>query len=186
MRGQAHMQFRKTKLLLLAVNVVGGIAVLGSYAWGLGNYPALREALWGGVPDSLRPLYTVNMLLATAGWLYTLAVLMRASEEMKVGNRPGHLLFAIIHMLILVPSAFWMPLTLVVIQQGGAFTWTMTRICLSLVGIGSVLQLWALWTLNPGPRTSLGRGLLIAGGGAFCLQTAVLDAIVWPYYFVIP
>jgi len=180
------MTFVKAKPLLLGVNIIGGIAVLGSYAWGLGNYPALRGALWGGVPDALQPMYTVNMLLATAGWLNILAMLLRSDDQLRVGERPGHLLFAIIHMLILVPSAFWMPLTLLVIQEGGSLLWTMTRLCLVLVGIGAVLQVWALRSLSPAPKTSLGRGLLTAGGLAFALQTAVLDAIVWPYYFVIP
>ena len=39
--------------------VVGGIAVLGSYVWGVGA-PGVGAALWGGVPESLRPLYTTG------------------------------------------------------------------------------------------------------------------------------
>jgi hypothetical protein len=51
---------------LLALNVIGGTAVLASYVVGLGAVPG--DALWGGVPESLRPLYTVNMFLAAAGY----------------------------------------------------------------------------------------------------------------------
>ena len=180
------MQFKHGKRLLLVVNLIGGISVLGSYAWGLTNYPDLRSALWGGVPESLRPLYTVNMLLATAGWLIILAWLVRCRDDMRVGNRPGHLVFALIHMLILVPSAFWMPLTLIVIQEGGSLMWTMTRICLSLVGVGAVAQVWAVRGLNPAPKKTFFRALLLLGAVAFAVQTAVLDAIIWPHYFVIP
>ena len=175
-----------TKRLLILVNFFGGIAVLGSYAWGLSTYPELRSALWGGVPESIRPAYTVNMVLATFGWLLLAYHLLRGTDKMRVGSRPAHLLFAIIQMLILIPSAFWMPLTLVVIQNGGALAWTMTRICLALVGVGSVLQVWAAWGLEPRPKTTAGRTLLIGGVIAFAVQTAVLDAIVWPEYFVIP
>ena len=53
---------------LLLLNVLGGLAVLGSYALGLSTHPGMGDAVWGGVPQELRPLYTVNMLLATAGY----------------------------------------------------------------------------------------------------------------------
>ncbi|MEC8024144.1 MAG: hypothetical protein VX223_09445 [Myxococcota bacterium] len=180
------MKASSGKKLLILVNLLGGVAVLGSYAWGLTNYPSLRGALWGGVPEAIRPLYTVNMLLATGGWISIALHLLRGPNDMHVGNRPAHLLFAIIQMLILLPSAFWMPLTLVVIQQGGSLPWTMTRLCLSMVGVGAVLQVWAVWELRPKPNKAAVRAVLVGGAVAFALQTAVLDAIVWPHYFVIP
>ena len=55
---------RSNRTALIVLNLVGGIAVLASYAWGIGGHPDARNALWGGVPDSLRPLYTVSMFSA--------------------------------------------------------------------------------------------------------------------------
>ena len=52
--------------LLLALNALGGGAVLWSYVVGLMGDSSVGNALWGGVPETLRPLYTVNMFLAAA------------------------------------------------------------------------------------------------------------------------
>jgi len=57
------------QLTLGLINVVGGILVLGSYAHGLITHPASRDAIWGGVPETIKPLYTANMLFAAAGYL---------------------------------------------------------------------------------------------------------------------
>ena len=57
------------KWALLGLNVVGGAAVLGSYAWGIAGHSNPGAALWGGVPEALRPVYTASMLSATGGYL---------------------------------------------------------------------------------------------------------------------
>jgi len=53
----------------LAINVLGGIAVLGSYAHGLITHPQTRNLLWGDMPEPLRNVYGVTMWLATSGYL---------------------------------------------------------------------------------------------------------------------
>ena len=174
------------KRLWLIICLIGGVAVLGSYAWGLSTFPELRGALWGELPHAVRPVYTVNMFLAAAGWIAVAWRLLTGPPQMTVGGRPAYLVFALIQMLILIPSAFWMPLTFIVLIQGGAFAWTITRACLLLVGVGAVLQVWAVWRLSPRPTNRWGQTLLIIGALFFALQTAVLDGLVWPEYFVIP
>ena len=52
--------------LFLTVNVLGGMAVLGSYAWGIGTHSGNAQALWGGIEDRMRIVYTENMLPAEA------------------------------------------------------------------------------------------------------------------------
>ena len=54
--------------LLVVLNVLGGIAVLGSYVAAFTGAPDFQDGLWGGVPESLRSLYTVITLLAAAGY----------------------------------------------------------------------------------------------------------------------
>ena len=53
---------------MIWINVLGGSAVLASYAYGLASNPLTRGDVWGGVPETLRPFYTVTMLLAAAGY----------------------------------------------------------------------------------------------------------------------
>lgn len=167
----------------LWINVIGGIAVLGSYAHGLATHPTTSAEVWGGVPDQLRPLYTVSMLCAATGYfLFSSFVLLRLdAERTRIGGFGFGLLNAL-YALILIPSALWMPLTFAMLEQPGPALWFAIRATLALVGIGSIGLLAALAAVEAsGARVP--KALAIVGAAAFSFQTAVLDAIVWPYYF---
>ncbi len=166
---------------LVALNVVGGTAVLGSYVWGLAN---AAGDLFGGVPEGLRPVYTVSMLLAAAGYFpFTWLVVFRWSPERgSLAGRAGVDPFPWLYALILFPSAAWLPLTKVMLAEPGPGLWIAIRLVLALVGIGSLGVLAALLVLRPREPAWL-WGLAVAGCAAFCFQTAVLDAIIWPAFF---
>ncbi len=171
---------------LLWLNAVGGSAVLASYAVGLGSSPELGSALWGGVPESARPLYSVNMLLAAAGYfLFTPYILFRLPPDTtRIGGRPAFGIFQASYALILFPSALWLPLTAAVLAQPSALLWALVRLDLALVALGSLGLLASLLALPAvAPR---GRMLAVLGLLPFCLQTVVLDALVWPAFFALP
>jgi hypothetical protein len=103
----------RPNLLLLVLNVLGRIAVLGSYVAAFTGSPDFKDGLWGGVPESLRSLYTVNMLLAAAGylpftWLFVGAT--KPAEFRATTGLPYVLPFAL-YALVLIPSALWLPMT---------------------------------------------------------------------------
>lgn len=175
------------RLALAWINVLGGLAVLGSYAWGFVAHPETVGALWGGVPEGLRPVYTANMFLAAGGYfLFTHFVLLRlAPDSTRVGARFGYGVFPLLYLLVLVPSALWMPLTFLLIEAPSAALWWLVRLDLALVGVGSVGLLAALLSLRA-PASARGRVAAVAGLIPFIVQTAVLDALVWPAYFPTP
>jgi hypothetical protein len=168
---------------LIALNLIGGTAVLVSYAFGLFSDSSAGADLWGGVPEGLRPIYTVNMFLAAAGYfLFTPYILFRLRPETtRIAGRFGYGLFHILYALVLFPSAIWLQLTEVMIAQPTVGMWAVVRIDLAFVGLGALGLLVSLLTLSsPVPR---GRTLAVIGLLPFCLQTAVLDASVWPAFF---
>jgi hypothetical protein len=168
---------------LLALNLAGGACVLASYAHGLGPAGPGGAALWGGVPEALRPLYTANMLLAVAGYfLFTPYVLLRLPPDAtRIAGRWGFGLFHLLYALVLVPSALWLPLTSRLLTQPSAAAWWAVRVDLALVALGSIGLLAALLALPRGAPA--GRALAVVGLVPFCVQTAVLDALVWPALF---
>lgn len=171
-------------LALVAINVAGGMAVLGSYAYELASYPALRGAMWGGVPDWLRPWYVASMLMATAGYFaFTYFIVFCLDpHRTRVGGSLGYRALLWIYAGILVPSALWMPLTVAVLQQPSALLWLATRLVLAITGASSIALIAALATIRPQtPRWA--HRLALAGSIAFAVQTALLDALVWPAYF---
>jgi len=165
------------------INLFGGLAVLASYAYCLTAYSAQVGDFWGGVPDGLRSLYTVNMGLAAAGYLaFTYFLLYRLKPEASDAGGFGLGAFNALYVLILLPSALWMPLTFAMLESPSDALWWGIRLTLAAVGIASLGLLVGLVAV--GPRSpSVAHKLAVAGSLAFCCQTAILDALVWPAYF---
>jgi hypothetical protein len=164
------------------INVLGGLAVLGSYALGLSAETG-GGAVWGDVPQALRPLYTVSMLTAAAGYFaFSYLVFYRLDPRTARVGGFGYGAFHVLYLAILAPSALWMPLTVEMLASPGPVLWLAIRTVLALVGLGSLGLVVALLRVRPRPA---GRAyaLALAGAVAFSIQTALLDAIVWPYYF---
>jgi hypothetical protein len=171
------------KRALIWINALGGTAVLASYAWNLLAHPEAGGEFWGGVPASVQSGYVVTMLLAAAGYLaFTRFVFRLRPAQVKIAGRFGYRIFPLIYTLILVPSALWMPLTFAMIQEPSAGLWFAIRLTLAAVGLGSLMLLTALLSLQP-RSPKLAHRLAVAGSLAFTFQTAVLDALVWPAYF---
>jgi hypothetical protein len=168
---------------MLWINVLGGMAVIGSYAYGLLTHPGNSQALWGGVPKDLRSLYAAGMLAAALGYLaFTYHLLLRVDPSITQIGKLGFGAFNTLYAAILVPSALWMPLTWRMIDQPGTVLWFAIRVVLGLVGLSSLGMVLALWILRP--REPEGTyWLAVIGSAVFCLHTGVLDALIWPWLF---
>ena len=172
------------KKRLAAIVLLGGIAVLVSYAYIAALDPATRAGLWGDVPQALLPGYAVSMVLAAAGFFaFTYFLFFRVDpDQARIAGRFGYGLFHGLYLLILVPSALWLPLTSAMVQQPSSLLWLSIRLVLALVGLAGIALLLALLTLRP-RRPGVVYWLAVAGAVAFCIQTAVLDLFVWTAYF---
>jgi hypothetical protein len=171
------------KLFWMVINLLGGAAVIGSYIYGFLTHPNASQVLWSGVPAGLRPLYTTCMLVAAAGYFALAYFVLRLDpRETTVFDRFGFGIFNLLYLLVLVPSALWMPLTFLAIERSSAILVWMVRLDLALVAAGSIGLLLAV--LNTRPRPTFLRYILaMVGSAALCLQTVILDAIVWSIYF---
>jgi len=172
------------KLLMILINIIGGIAVLGSYTVGITTNADAGTILWGGVPQSVRLFYTVGMLLATVGYFaFTYFILFRLNvENVSVANRFGFGVFNTLYALILIPSALWMPLTFLTVAQASMVLLWIVRLVLAIVGAASIGLFVGI--LKVEPRQPLwAHRLALVGSACFCFQTALLDAIVWSSFF---
>jgi hypothetical protein len=168
----------------LAINVVGGVAVLGSYVHGLATHPETRNALWGSMPDELKAVYNVTMWLAAAGYfLFSYYFLLRTDVgEARFGKRFGFGLVNALYALVMVASALWMPLTFAYLQKPSPSLWAAVRLDLLAAGAGSIGLMIALFVMNPRAQGVAGV-LALLGLLLFSLQTAFLDPLVWPQFF---
>lgn len=167
----------------LAINAVGGVAVLGSYVHGLLTHPDTRNELWGSIPPELQAVYGVTMWLAAGGYFFfSYYFLVRTeADEVRFG-RFGFGLINALYALIMIASAAWMPLTFAYLDQPSSALWLAVRIDLLGVGIGSIGLIVALFTMKPRAE-GLTAVLALLGLLLFAVQTAFLDPLVWPQFF---
>ncbi len=171
------------KIIWSLINLLGGIAVIGSYVYGFLTHPDASQVLWGGVPAGLRHLYTICMFVAAAGYFVLAYFVLRLDpRKTTTFGRFGFEAFNFLYILVLVPSALWMSLTLLAIEHSSALLTWLARLDLALVAAGSLGLLQAVLTTRPRPSTWR-YFLALAGSAALCLQTVVLDAVVWSFYF---
>jgi hypothetical protein len=170
--------------ILLAIMVAGGAVVIGSYIQGFATHPGGAETLWGGVTGGLRILNYIMMILAALGffafsyWLF----FQINPDEVQIANRFGYWMFDIIFLVILIPSALWMPLTFAYLNNPSTIGWIGVRLVLALAGIGSLALLWAILAISP-RETNLAYWFAVGGAAAFSLQTAIMDMFIWPALF---
>jgi hypothetical protein len=168
---------------LAVLNVVGGLAVLGSYVLAFAYSAAVREGLWGGVPDALRPLYTVSMLLAAVGYFPFTWLFVFGRPAYEAAKAPGHDRTMLgIYALVLVPSSLWLPMTAWLIEAPSALLFWAVRLVLFLVAAGA-LAIVVRTAQHGWRRGTLAGWLPFAGAVPFFFQTGVLDALVWPYFY---
>ena len=177
---RCYASFMRGKALNLAIlNFVGGICVLSSYIYGVraGN----ASALWGGVPESWRGFYTISMLTAAAGYFPFTWFFLRSVDydRAEVAGRPAYGIVALAYALILFPSSLWLPLTARMAQAPSDFLWLLIRADLFLVACGSLGLVLAAARVQPASSQAM-RVAALVGLAFFCLQTVVLDALIWP------
>jgi hypothetical protein len=172
------------KWLPLLINIIGGAAVLGSYALGILTHPNASQMLWGEILESIRPYYTANMLLASIGYFAFIYFILFYLNPVttRVAGRFGFSLFAVLFAGILIPSAFWMPLTFLALERSSLILVWAVRIVLWLVGLSSLGLFYAILMVEPRQPLWAQRVALV-GSIAFCIQTVFLDAIVWVIFF---
>ena len=167
----------------LAINAIGGVAVLGSYVHGLVTHPETRNELWGSMPLELQAVYNVTMWLAAAGYfLFSYDFVVRTdADEVRFGGA-GFGLINVLYALIMVTSALWMPLTFAYFDNPTHGLWLAVRIDLFGVAAGSIGLMVALFIMRPRAEGLAGL-LAMLGLLPFLLQTAFLDPLVWPQFF---
>ncbi len=167
----------------LAINAIGGAAVLGSYVHGLLTHPDTRDQLWGAIPPELQSVYGVTMWLAAAGYFFfSYAFVVRTDAEETRFGPFGFGLINALYALVMVAAASWMPLTFAYLERPSDVLWLAVRTGLFSVGAGSIGLTISLFAMKPRAEGISGV-LALLGLLFFCLQTAFLDAFVWPEFF---
>tara|TARA_Y100000590_G_scaffold430632_1_gene544455 strand:+ start:3488 stop:4012 length:525 start_codon:yes stop_codon:yes gene_type:complete len=171
----------KNLYVFLLINLIGGIAVLASYAHGLSTQIELRGLLWGHVPETIRSYYTICMILAAIGYFFfTPYIIKHIFNAQSAIINPN--IISLLYLGITIPSALWMPMTFEMLINPSTSLWIAIRIILCIVGLSST-GLMLIFLFSNINKASPMYFMAIAGLIPFWIQTMILDAIIWPYYF---
>ena len=175
-----------TKIILALVNVFGGVAVLGSYAWCLANYPEHRDALWGGIQGSLRGTFTISMFLAAAGYLAFCYVNLFVGETMAFGQDSlimGFNPIVILTVVFLSSSTLWMPSLIAYMRSGESAWWILcvTSLWITALSLSVMTGVAALSVAHGISQAS--KYAALAGLAYITFHSLFLDAIIWVTLF---
>ncbi len=170
-----------TRIVLLIINLLGGLAVLGSYVWGLKTHTGGADVLWGGASPRIRPAYGVSMILSAVSYFaFIFFILFKLDPAVvSVNDKLGYSFFSFLFIIILGASSLWMPLTYAWVGQHLSLIWLAIRAVLLMVGLSSCVLAWALLNLNTGTG-GVAYWLAVAGSIYFAFHTTILDALLWP------
>lgn len=141
----------KQQKLLLAIILIGGVAVLGSYAWGILAIQNATQILWGDVPATIRSFSTLGMFTGALGYFaYSFFILFKLNpDHTRIYSRFGYEIFKFLYIAILIPSALWLPLTFLAVQNNSLMVLWLARLDLIVVAAASILLFLALLVTRP-------------------------------------
>jgi hypothetical protein len=168
------------KLFLFILLVLGTLVPL-SYIIGLGDK---ADTMWGGVPSNIRPLYTISMLISAIGFFifstYTFLNVFKDGFILPYSLKKWTIHLS--YLLILIPSALWIPLVNVMLDRPSTLIWVAIRSVLILVALGTLILL-ILITKAKKEEKGLFYYASVVGLILFLFHTGILDAIIWPILF---
>ncbi len=162
------------------VNLVGGTAVLLSYAIMLMWYPEQRESLWGGVSGGLRKVFVLSMLIAAVGYLIFL-YLVTFKGMAGVSNNGDFLINyapSILCGIFLTASTTWMPLTVAYLNTENELWWALAVTSLWITAASLLIMVFVMFRLDLGVNYA-SRYIALSGLIYISFHCLVLDAIIW-------
>ena len=175
-------------ITFLIVNLVGGSAVLGGYLICLYMFPDQRETLWGAVQGGWRSVFAVSMLIAAAGYLAFLYVILFKSNPVEFSSRfldTKHAI-SIICMIFLISAATWMPATIAYLKTSNSIWWIISVTSLWVTAISLFATTVVVISSPLAIPAMFYRILAISGISYITFHCLVLDAIIWVSRFHIP
>tara|TARA_A100001037_G_C15109675_1_gene618308 strand:+ start:1031 stop:1567 length:537 start_codon:yes stop_codon:yes gene_type:complete len=171
--------------IFLIVNLIGGAAVLGSYAFGLGYFPEYRNELWGGIYGIWRNVLVTSMLLSGAAYLtFCYFIIFRADiDAYGIHFILGPQTITLLTALFLLSATLWMPSAILYMHTENNIWWIFTVGALWITAL-SLLSLTGMYAFSAnGSIPVFDRIICTVSLSIITLHCLVIDAIIWVWAF---
>ena len=173
------------QVLFLTINLIGGLAVLGSYAIGLGMFPEYREALWGEVRGGLRTAIVISMLFAALGYLAFcyVALFQNGLGDFNKSDWLNSYTLSILVAVFLISATFWMPSAIAYLKFLNTYWLVICIVSLWVTAISLAALVGIVITSDVEIIGSASHYVAIIGIGLITFHCLVFDAIIWSIMF---
>lgn len=177
----------KAKKIFVAINLVGGLAVLSSYLFCFILYPTYSRSLWGSASDKVITFFVISMVLAAAGYAWFTFYLLKGNklEDSNFGTLFGVKIINLLYLMVLTCSTIWMPASISFSMSENIFVELIIRLILWTVGLSSLGILIYIYNINidDGKSSFLSHMFALLGTMVFTIHTLILDAVIWPFLY---
>ena len=172
------------KYFFILINIILGSFLLFTYYRGVTSNSDIAPKLWGGVPPYLTDYIVASMFIGAIGYFFfTYYFIFKIDHNTALFlNKFNFSFIIILYLLILIPSCFWIDLSLIYIKNGDPLLWKAIVGILYTVGISSILLLISLLSINPDSNSILYK-LAVYGCACFTFHTMFLDGLLWTIFF---
>ena len=166
------------------VNIIGGIIVLGGYAFTLVSNPETRNDLWGGIPESWKPLYTLSMFTSAFGYLYATyyCAFKGGLDAQFFWGKYKASIMTIFIAIFLFSSSFWIHSTFSYIDSPTQNQWLLIQVELYATAFALILFTLGLASAK-GVENKLNHKIAVIGSALITFHCLILDAIIWTSKF---
>lgn len=162
------------QILFLAINILGGTAVILSYILGFKSSKG-SNLLWGGISKNFQKIYTLSMIVSAIGYFIFSSYIFKI-----LAVNVNYSFFYYAYLILLVTSALWLPLVNMMNKKKNALLWISIRATLILTAFSFFFILVLFLSIVP---NGIHYYLSVAGLIIITLHTGVLDAILWPHFY---
>jgi len=174
----------KNDVVFIGICIIGGILVLASYIWVILSFGGDLSSFWGGMPERFFGGYYISMVLSALSYfIFTIFIFLNVSKDIKIKSKSIYFYVNLFYIFLLIPSALWMPLVNFYLENSSSFYWLMIRLVLVLVGLSS-FGIFLIILQSGSRKKYLFRILALLSSFYFFFHTGILDALIWPYFFM--
>eukprot|EP00927_Polykrikos_kofoidii_P081975 TRINITY_DN8001_c0_g1_i1.p2 TRINITY_DN8001_c0_g1~~TRINITY_DN8001_c0_g1_i1.p2 ORF type:complete len:203 (+),score=23.71 TRINITY_DN8001_c0_g1_i1:88-696(+) len=166
----------------------GGIIVCATYAYGVIRLGDRAMELWGRLasePENITGLqiYYFSILMATIGYFPSTLYALKIAPYLS-SNKLRCICFT--YGGFFFSSCFWMPLCVEYVLRKQFFVFVLIRVNLLVSGLFGLAWTYDVCTVSTAESRSASSCLRVSGclgSAVFSLHCAILDCVIWPFYF---
>lgn len=169
----------------LIMNLLCGLSAVGVWSIAAVQHPAAFDQMWSGMPRILQSVFFGMAGLSIVSHGLLLGDVSRVpSGKLTRKGMPVQFELTFVSVCLLLTLIWWPPLCLAALNGPRPELMSWIQLVVMVGGAAALLQASVIWRLDNPAEIPTFRRMLIAAS-AVMVQCTILNAFVWPRFFVL-